>query len=596
RTNERGRMDFWKKLITTLAPLVKLYFKAMSRIYAEKIVPTIIDMCYKKCLCEESVMKCKKGEILSLASEDMAGLLLYSLELKEPLEELTLYTNALLTLPPPSQYECVENLYTSLDELKSNLLKFIEGFEKKEMLSERDKVKINEIKNSIQQNQFVEAFDKVNTHFPRLLFEVINSGHFWDITYLIRRWESEIITGVVDKDIDKKKCYLQVLYKFGEKELFSNFLGGKKLRFMQYIMMKNIDAYLTLLIRDLDYLPSTLLYLDISFKNILAYLYILPYKLYSLLSTYKVEKCYYGKQDDARTATGYEKLEDIRKRIEKYKCIFTDSKMAIGCYIEQDGLFAGVKEEIKSILDKEEISLNNLTFRLKDIGNNSFGYYKSISKVNEFINSCVYREAITRLGEILNNPTLTPTLLAACTLSDTFRCGNKRCLDVFVDSNICKDPVADCSTVFQSAPAICYSCKDDTCYALCKNCNREANSAFSYMRIETIIPYLLKPSSGVKKEEICSYIRDLYTKSCEFLELKKEGEKITWADVNNGVRLGRLCNSVYNKVNVEEIEVYMEGIKGRWGNAYIELLKNFITTEKLKELFTKYEQNSLCDN
>ncbi|MFN7182267.1 MAG: hypothetical protein ACK4NF_06285, partial [Planctomycetota bacterium] len=588
--------------------LMKLYFKAMEEIYQNKMLSQVADMCYKKCLCEDIGIKCKQESSTSgshdiVTSDDIARLLIYSLGIiKEPLEELTLYAQEFATLSL-TDYPCVKNLINILNEFKSRLLKFVEDFEKRNVLSVERQVKIEEIKYLIEGYNFIYAFDKMNSDFPELLVDIIKSSNLSDGVSLVKQFAKEIIKGLDTKD----ECYFKGLYKLAENsELQHQPAEIKKLKFMQYLATKNIDAY----IKDkfsarlklyVDNEPSKVLENNLSFKDILAYFYILPYKIYNLLSSYKIEKCYYGKQEHEKIEDEEKTLKDLKNEIDKYRCIFTGSNldMEIACYLERDELLASAKDMIKKILEKEQVSLKNIFLKLKNMGSNTLSYYKDIREVRELIDSCAGVDSLTKLEVIFRQSgiekQLSSALNAACKPNKD--CGKEgamqRCLDVFIDKKICQEPIPDCITISQTVPVICYSydTSENLYIAMCKNCEGNVSNTVAGMYLCSIISHLLNILPPTDRNKICSYITTLYTHSCDYL---KQAGEITDRRIQDAIRMSRLCN--LEKANEKEIEKYIDIIKTFRGDGYVELLKNTVTAEKLKELYKKYEEGTICNN
>ncbi|MFN7181879.1 MAG: hypothetical protein ACK4NF_04270, partial [Planctomycetota bacterium] len=270
--------------------------------------------------------------------------------------------------------------------------------------------------------------------------------------------------------------------------------------------------------------------------------------------------------------------------------------MEIACYLERDELVTSGKDMIKSILEKEQVSLKNIFLKLKDIGNNTLGYYKDVREVNEFIKECAGIYSLIKLGSVIgldNLRGLQRVLVSACT---TQICNTARCLDVFTNSRVCQEPLPECPTASQNTRLICYEYNSlwNTYYVDCRMCEGEVSKAFGNMYIDSIISSLLESSSEVTKRNVCSYIINLYTESCDVL--KKE--EISEERIKNIIKRKDMCESIFTneKLNEEKIGVYINVLEEKRGNGYVELLKNTVAAEKLKELYKKYEQGTICDN
>ncbi|MFN7181964.1 MAG: hypothetical protein ACK4NF_04735, partial [Planctomycetota bacterium] len=569
--NPQTRFRLWESLVRLIEPYVKIYFRAMNNIYINMILPVVADMCYVRCMCGFLGIKCDERK-KTLTDNDIVQMLLYfSGVFMQSIEEVSLY--ATIEDKSLQAYPCVKNIQESFKKLKEELSGIVGNFERNLRPGYDEREKISEVKNKIEENKFREAFDEMMNNLPAFLVSVVESGYFTRTAVTLKAWEQEIIEGISNKD----KCFLDILYELANKEIEDEKRKEyrEKMKYLNYLVFKNVDAELTKLISATYGIPaSDFRRMGTTVSNILSYIYVLPYRIYAYLSLYKKKKCY-DKKDDGG-------LRREREALEIYRCIFDSPTMTVACHLEKDTLLGVIRDwvvRILKVVDAE--SLKTIQTGLNTMVNKRIDDYKSVEEINNLISRCEGINILVKLKEALwNNVDATSNALVNACIPQK-ECGDKKCIDVI--ETICNDPVADFPVQFS---AICKSWSGVQCCA----CNAVERDAFDNTKIGTVVySYLTTTSSP------CRDALKLYKQACGVLE-KEIGPNISINEIKKLLSKGAFCGTIREKLEEGVIGKYLKMIEDSVGRGYVEILENYISAEKLKELYSKYSTGNICND
>lgn len=524
------------------------YVQFIEKIFKEKVIPAVIDMCYEKCLCNDIGIKCKKDA----SGDDLETnliLLLYNATpiYKETIELWNDYTDAVevafISDPP-----CYQKFAGRIRDELSRIVR--------EYLSNNPDgiplLSLLKIEKDIEKNNLAGIFEKMYKDAPKLLVYILKSGFLNSIVKEFKQLLQNVIKGIEKKD----RCFL----RFAENRAWDeiNKVDKKSMPYLSYLASKNLDAPAVNLKSRTQLMQG-----EVTIEYILSFLKVLNYRIYALLSSYKSQKCYYNRSDDT----------ELKNEIDKYRCIFDNSNMEIGCSVEIFSFLDEVERKLLMELLKEtSVTIDNLTNKISEIGKKGIGFYKK-----ELVGQCKnIGETENRFIQFLKRNNLTNILTSICTPNNE-KCDYRRCIEIIEE--ICWiDPLPECGKVENNS---CHICKTDAVgtgagneklMLVCKGVEEEIEKMYQTAYNDFKMEILLN------RYHSCYGVLDPLYNICA-----------------SGEKPERLVLCPFVNVNNIDTEKKMVLIK-LLGNEYIKLLNQNSSGAKLKELYKKYNDDTICND